>query len=124
MKGYAEAKAELETVVRYLDELNPSAARSLEEGLEETLTVHRLGLPDLLRSSLNTTNIIESSLSRVDQMLKRVKRWNGGDHVQRWVASALLHAEKRFRKVRGFRDMDVLIRVLSRKTSDQKKVAA
>ena len=124
MKGYAEAKAELETVVRYLDELNPSAARSLEEGLEETLTVHRLGLPDLLRSSLNTTNIIESSLSRVDQMLKRVKRWNGGDHVQRWVASALLHAEKGFRKVRGFRDINVLIRILSRKTSDQKTVAA
>ncbi len=124
MKGYAEAKAELEKVVHYLDKLNPSAARSLEEGLEETLTVHRLGLPDLLRSSFNTTNIIESSLSRVDHMLHRVKRWNGGDHVQRWVATALLHAEKGFRKVKGFRDMDVLIRVLSRKTSDQKKVAA
>ena len=124
MKGYVEAKAELETVVRYLDTLNPSAARSLEEGLEETLTVHRLGLPDLLRSSLNTTNIIESSLSRVDHMLQRVKRWNGGDHVQRWVATALCHAEKGFRKVKGFRDLDVLIRVLSRKPSDPKKVAA
>ncbi len=59
-----------------------------------------------------------------DHMLHRVKRWNGGDHVQRWVATALLHAEKGFRKVKGFRDMDVLIRVLSRKTSDQRKVAA
>lgn len=124
MKGYTEAKAELEKVVRYLDGLNPSAAHSLEEGLEETLTVHRLGIPDLLRTSLNTTNIIESSLSRVDHLLRRVKRWNGGDHVQRWAATALLHAEKRFRKVKGFRDMDVLIRVLNRKASDQKKVAA
>lgn len=124
MKGYTEAKAELEKVVRYLDGLNPSAARSLEEGLEETLTLHRLGIPDLLRTSLNTTNIIESSLSRVDHLLRRVKRWNGGDHVQRWTATALLHAEKRFRKVKGFRDMEVLLRVLSRKTSDQKKVAA
>ena len=124
MKGYAEAKAELDKVVRYLDGLNPSAARRLEEGLEETLTLHRLGIPDLLRTSLNSTNIIESSLSRVDHMLRRVKRWNGGDHVQRWAATALLHAEKGFRKVKGFRDIDVLIRVLNRKTSDPKKVAA
>jgi putative transposase len=124
MKGYSEAKAEIEKIVRYLEGLNPSAARSLDEGLEETLTLHRLGIPDLLRTSLNTTNIIESSLSRVDHMLRRVKRWNGGDHVQRWAATALLHAEKGFRKVKGFRDMDVLTRVLSRKTSDPKKVAA
>jgi putative transposase len=111
-------------VVRYLDGLNPSAARSLEEGMDETLTLHRLGVPELLRMSLNTTNIIESSLSRVDHLLRRVKRWNGGDHVQRWTATALLNAEKGFRKVKGFRDIDVLIRVLSRKTSDSKKVAA
>jgi transposase-like protein len=124
MKGYAEAKAELEKVVRYLDGLNPSAARSLEEGMEETLTLHRLGIPDQLRTSLNTTNIIESSLSRVDHLLRRVKRWNGGDHVQRWAATALLQAEKGFRKVKGFREMDVLIRVLNRKAPDSKKVAA
>jgi hypothetical protein len=77
MKGYAEAKAELDKVVRYLDGLNPSAARNLEEGMEETLTLDRLGIPDRLRTSLNTTNIIESSLSRVDHLLRRVKRWNG-----------------------------------------------
>jgi transposase-like protein len=124
MKGYNQAKAELEKVVRYLKGINPSAAHSLEEGLEETLTLHRLGIPTSMRPSLNTTNIIESSLSRVDHMLGRVKRWHGGDHVQRWAATALLHAEKGFRKVRGYREIHTLMHILSRKTSDPRKDAA
>ena len=79
----ADAKAALEKLHRELLELNPSAARSLEEGREETLTVHRLGLDDLLRCTLATTNPIESAFSVVDRVCGRVKRWRGGDQRER-----------------------------------------
>src|SRR5437868_6264523 len=88
--------------------LNPSAARSLEEGLEETLTIHRLGLPELLRRSLATSNIIESVFSGWRIIARRVKRWRAGDHLQRWVASALLKVESRFRRLKGHKEMPAL----------------
>jgi len=109
MHSYKDAKAAVNRVVEYLEGLNPSAARSLEEGLEETLTLHRLGIPDALRVSLKSTNIIESSLSRVEQVSGRVKRWRGGDHLQRWTAKGLLVAEKKWRKVKGWQSMPVLM---------------
>jgi transposase-like protein len=92
--------------------LNPSAARSLEEGLEETLTIHRLGLPELLRRSLATTNIIESVFSAVEDHCGPVKRWRAGDHLQRWVASALLKVESRFRRLKGHKEMPALLSAL------------
>lgn len=109
MSSYKEAKAALNRVVDYLERLNPSAARSLEEGLEETLTLHRLGVADALRVSLKSTNIIESSLSRVEEMSGRVKRWRAGDHLQRWTAKALLIAEESWRKVKGWQSMPALM---------------
>lgn len=109
MFSYKDAKAALHRVMDHLERLNPSAARSLAEGLEETLTLHRLGVPDALRTSLKSTNIIESTLSRVDEMSGRVKRWRNGDHLQRWTAKALLVAEKKFRKVRGHQSMAAMI---------------
>ena len=66
-------------------DLNPSAARSLEEGLEETLTVHRLRIPELLRETLASTNVIESAFSVVEKVCANVKRWHGGDQRERWV---------------------------------------
>src|SRR5206468_8846987 len=98
MSSYKDAKAALTRVVDYLERLNPSAARSLEEGLEETLTLHRLGVADALRISFKSTNIIESSLSRVEEISGRVKRWRGGDQLQRWAGKALLIAEETWRK--------------------------
>lgn len=109
MTEYKEAKAELLTLHRELERINPSAARSLEEGLEETLTLHRLKVAPLLRESLATTNIIESCLSRVEHVTGRVKRWQGGDHVQRWIGTALLEAEKKFRKVKGYKSLAELM---------------
>jgi putative transposase len=82
LTGYAEAKAELEKLFRQLERINPSAARSLEEGLEETLTVHRLGVGPLLRLSLATTNPIDSCFSTVEEVTRRVKRWRPGDQVR------------------------------------------
>lgn len=78
MTGYREAKAARCDVLDELEQLNPSAARSLAERMEETLTLHRLGIPEELRVSLRTTNIIESSLSQVDNLTRRVKRWRAG----------------------------------------------
>ena len=109
MSSYKDAKAALHRVMDQLERLNPSAARSLAEGLEETLTLHRLNVADALRISLKSTNIIESSLSRVDEISGRVKRWRGGDHLQRWTAKALLIVEKKFRKVKGHQSMATLM---------------
>ena len=109
-----DAKAALEKLHRELLELNPSAARSLEEGREETLTVHRLGLDDLLRCTLATTNPIESAFSVVDRVCGRVKRWRGGDQRERWVGAGLWLAEKSFRRVKGYRHLPKLLDQLGR----------
>lgn len=109
MAGYTEAKRALEQLHRELTDLNPSAARSLEEGLEETLTVHRLRVPEQLRRTLCCTNVIESAFSIVETVCRNVKRWRDGDHIQRWVGSGLLVAERQFRKVIGFRQIPLLL---------------
>ena len=103
--------------------VNPSAARSLEEGLEETLTVHRLGVGELLRRSLSTTNPIESCLSTVERVARRVKRWHGGDQALRWTATGLLEAERKFHKVRGYREMATLQHKLNPSLTQQVQVA-
>ena len=112
MFGYDQAKHALHSVHAELERLNPSAARSLAEGLEETLTIHRLGVPERLRMTLFSTNPIESALSVVEDKCGRVKRWQGGDMKLRWVASGLLFAEGQFRKVKGYRDLPQLIAAL------------
>ena len=83
MTRYAETQAELEKIVRRLDRINPCAAHSLQEGLEETLTVHRLGVGERLRRTLSSTNPIESCLSTVERVARNVKRWRGGDQSLR-----------------------------------------
>ena len=109
MTGYAEAKRALDQLHRELMDLNPSAARSLEEGMEETLTVHKLRVPEQLRRTLCCTNVIESAFSVVETVCRNVKRWRDGDHIERWVGSGLLVAERQFRKVIGFRQIPVLL---------------
>jgi putative transposase len=89
MREYADARRGLDLLRRDLMELNPSAARSLEEGLEETLAIHRLRVPPLLRTSLASTNLVESAFSVVETVCRNVKRWQGGDQYLRWVGSHL-----------------------------------
>jgi len=124
MTGYDEARKSLELTVRYLEKLNPSAAASLKEGLEETLTVHRLGVTGLLRKTVSTTNPIESCFSVTRAITGRVKRWRGGDMVQRWAVAALLRAEKKFRRVKGYREIPKLSLSLQQKSLDRKEAAA
>lgn len=123
LTGYGEAQAALQKLWRQLCDLNPSAARSLEEGMEETLTLHRLGVGVLLRWSLSSTNLIESCLSTVEHITRNVKRWQGGDHIARWTAAGLLEAEKKFHKVRGYRELKMLGEKLNLELHSQVQVA-
>lgn len=107
-----EALKELRGCVKWLDTISPSAARSLEEGLEETLTVTRLGLHESLVRTFSSTNLIESCFARTQSWTSRVKRWRGARMVLRWGAAALLFAEKGFRRVRGCDHMNQLIEAL------------
>jgi transposase-like protein len=112
MVEYADAKKALEQIHRELYRINPSAARSLEEGTEETLTVHKLRMPEMLRKSLASTNIIESAFSVAEELCRRVKRWREGDHRERWAGSALLLAESKFRRVKGYKEIPKLLTAL------------
>jgi putative transposase len=120
---YEDAKAALEKLFRQLERINPSAARSLEEGMEETLTLHRLGVGPSLRRSLASTNLIESCLSTVRHVARNVKRWQGGDHSARWTAAGLLEAEKKFRKLKGYRELKELAGKLNPHSTPQQQVA-
>jgi transposase-like protein len=112
LEDYAAAKQALNGLHRELMDLNPSAARSLAEGLEETLTVHRLHVPSRLRKTLASTNVIESAFSIVERVCANVKRWHAGDQRERWVGSGLLVAEKQFRRVQGHKQIPILLREL------------
>jgi putative transposase len=112
MQEYADASKALDSLLRQLMDLNPSAARSLEEGMEDTLTVHRLRLPAKLRRTLNSTNLIESAFATVETVCRNVKRWQGGDHYLRWVASGLLWAESRWNRIHGHRELPILVKEL------------
>jgi putative transposase len=122
MVDYADAKRALERLHHELMHLNPSAARSLEEGLEETLTVHKLRMPDQLRRTLSCTNVVESTFSIVETVCRNVKRWREGDQIERWVGSGLLVAEQQFRKVIGYRQIPLLLSAMANAVS-QKPVA-
>jgi putative transposase len=120
LEDYAAAQQALIKLHRELMDLNPSAARSLEEGMEQTLTVHRLHLPMQLRRTMASTNVIESAFSIVEQVCRNVKRWHGGDQRERWVGSGLLVAEKQFRRVQGHKQIPSLIKELEALTPPPK----
>ena len=105
---YVEAKSALMNLKGEIEKVNISAANSLGEGLEETLTINRLKLTTELKESFSSTNCIESILSQVEQYTQRVDRWRNGAHIQRWVAAGLLEAEPRLHKVKGYRYLNVL----------------
>ena len=108
MTTYENAHQALRRLVHEVGRINVSAANSLEEGLEETLTMHRLELPDVLRKSFSTTNLIESAFSHSRKVMRNVKRWTNSEQAHRWMATALLAMEKRFRRMKGYRLMPML----------------
>jgi transposase-like protein len=113
---YADAKIELQRIAQDLDRVNPDAAGSLREGLEETLTVHRLELPPILRQTLRTTNPVESPFSQSRHVMRNVRRWRTSDQKRRWLALAAIKAEKSFRRIKGYASLPVLEAALRRLT--------
>ena len=89
-----------------------TAAASLKEGLEETLTVIALGLSGSLRAFFATTNAIENVMGSVRDVIANVKRWRRGDMISRWLGLSFLTAAKRFRRVKGFGQMPALVQAL------------
>jgi putative transposase len=127
-KAYAErtatvAKKRLSTLAKWLDRVAPQAARSLREGLDETLTILTLGLPPKLVRSLLTTNPIESPFERVRSITRRVTHWTR-DMRLRWAISGLVEAESRFIRISGASEISKLARALDRHRSViQEKIA-
>jgi len=111
---YAEARAALKRLQTELEDRNQSAARSLAEGLEETLTLHRLEVFALLGLSFKTTNCLESINALVEERCAKVDRWTNSHQRQRWLATALLDIEPRLRRVKGYRHLPKLREALQR----------
>src|SRR6266567_2814721 len=97
-----DAQAQLEALARELDKTHPGAAASLREGLAETLTVLRLGVPPTLARTLRSTNTIESMISICRDHAGNVKRWQDGTMALRWCAAGMVEAGKQFRRVNGY----------------------
>jgi putative transposase len=117
------ARKKLRGLVSWLESNgHEDAAASLREGLEETITVVKLDLPLALRRSLATTNNIENLVGSIRRVSRNVKRWRGADMIRRWASFGLLHAEKRFRRIKGYREMPKLVSAL-RKADTQVEVA-
>jgi transposase-like protein len=124
LRDHREVIAEMERIARDLEKVNPSAARSLREGLEQTVTLQRLGVNELLRQSLSSTNLIESCFSQAEAFSGRVKYWRSGTMAPRWCASALLWSEKKFRRVRGHRHLGALQEALQKEILERKSQVA
>ena len=105
---YEAAKKALAALKPSLELMNQSALHSLEEGMEETLTLHRLGLTPMLKDSFRTTNCIENVNSLLEQLTHNVRRWTNSSQRHRWVATALLDIEPRLRRVKGYRHLPML----------------
>lgn len=105
---YEEALAALKTLRQELGEVNQSAAASLDEGIEETLTLHRLGVFPLVGRSLKTTNALESVNAVAEQRCGRVDHWKNSGQKHRWLATALLEIEPRLRRLLGYRHLPLL----------------
>ncbi len=105
---YKEAHDKLKEIRKELEERNQSAVESLDEGFEETLTLHRLGVFAILGKSFKTTNCLESINSLAEQRCHKVDHWKNSNQKQRWLAAALNDIEPRLRKVGGYRRLDKL----------------
>jgi transposase-like protein len=123
-KDVAEARKDLERLARWLEDFSPMAAQSLREGLEETLTLQKLGVTGTLSRTLSSTNLIEGCFAQVASWTKRVKHWDGPKMILRWTAGGLLWAEKHFNRLHGCRQLTELEKVLRENQSTSTLKAA
>ena len=108
--SYETAKRLLLNIKSKLGKDYPQAARSLEEGLEETLTLHKLEVDKEIRKSLCTTNPIENFNAGIRNITRRIKRWRNSDMVIRWVCTGIVESERNFRKINGHKHLNLLLR--------------
>ena len=112
-KSAKTARQRLQQLASWLDKNGEdAAAESVREGLEETLTVLKLGLPPILCRTFSTTNAIENMNGTIRRITRNVKRWRGGPMIRRWIALAMTEAQKRFRRVKGHAHMNALVAAL------------
>jgi hypothetical protein len=112
------AKQRLEQLACELDRTWPDAAGSLREGLDDTLTLMRLGIGGQLAKTLCSTNPCESMI----EIVRHTKRWHDGDMRKRWTAAGMLVAEQQFRRIIGYRDLAKLVIAIERH-ADRVKLA-
>jgi transposase-like protein len=122
MNSYKDAKEALLKIVDILKDINETAAESLLEALEDTLTLHKLETPKQLRRTLQTTNVIESWNSVAKNFTKQVKKWKTADHVKRWLIAGMLEAQRRSHKVEGFSHLKQLKINMHNLITNQKKL--
>jgi len=111
---YAKARNQLMEYERELRSINPSAAQSLLEGLEETLTLQKLGMNALFARSLGTTNRIENLNRTMERFTRNVSYWSGSDQRLRWAALAVMHHETRMNKLGNYHALDDLSEAISK----------
>ena len=115
-KSAKKARKRLQALVSWLERNGyDEAAGSLSEGMEETLTVLKLALPELLRKSLATTNAIENLNGTIRRVSRNVKRWKSPSMIRRWTALGVVTVEKKFRRIKGYRHMGALVHALRSK---------
>lgn len=111
-KEIDRARRQLENLANALEKDHPSAAASVREGLDETLTIKKFNLPDALTRTLSSTNAIENINGGIRHVCKRVRRWKGGTMILRWVGAALVEHSRGFRRLRGHAGMRALVAAL------------
>jgi len=114
LDDHARALDQLRLLASELDRSYPGAAGSLREGMEETLTLTRLGVRGNLKRTLESTNPCESMIEIVRRTQRNVKRWSSGEMALRWTAAGMLEAERQFRKIIGYRDLATLVVAIER----------
>ena len=123
LDDHDRALDQLRVLARELDHSYPGAAGSLREGMEETLTLSRLGVSGNLKRTLESTNPCESMIEIVRHTQRNVKRWSSGEMALRWTAAGMLEAERQFRKIIGYRDLATLVIAIER-DHDQRRAHA
>jgi putative transposase len=113
-----KALAALKALARALEHQHPTAAASMREGMQDTLTVTRFGITGRLKRTLQSTNTIENLFSRVRRTQHNIKRWHGGDMRQRWTAASILDAERNFRRIKGKHQLARLAAALGRELNN------
>jgi putative transposase len=114
LDDHARAFDQLRRLAGELDRSYPGAAGSLREGMEETLTLTRLGVTGSLKRTVESTNPCESMIEIVRRTQRNVKRWSSGEMALRWTAAGMLEAEQQFRKIIGYRDLATLVVAIER----------